>query len=312
MTDTGLAERLLRRDRMIVAMLLLVLFVLAGLYTLFGVGMEMSAIEMTGMGGTEQMPAMPGDMPSTRDMPGMSDMPGALEGVGASEPPPMPGQGMDKGMEMGGAAGGWSAGYAVLVFLMWWVMMIAMMLPGVAPTVLLHSALHRQAGGHEAFPATSSAFLLGYLAAWAGFSLLAAAAQWVAESAGLVSSTMMTLTGTLTGGILLIAAGAFQFTPLKSACLDHCRSPFRFLVERRRPGTWGAFHMGLEHGIYCLGCCWFLMALLFVGGIMNLYWIVGLAAFVALEKLAPCGQALSRMAGAALVLWGAWTVSISL
>lgn len=269
MSRKSAVERVLMRDRAVLVGMIGLLFVLAGLYTILGVGMEMSSLEMT-------------DMHTIRDMPGPS------------------------------ASGDWTLSFALLVFLMWWVMMIAMMLPGVAPTVLLHSALHRQAGGHEAFPATSSAFLLGYLAAWAGFSLLAAAAQWVAESAGLVSSTMMTLTGTLTGGILLIAAGAFQFTPLKSACLDHCRSPFRFLVERRRPGTWGAFHMGLEHGIYCLGCCWFLMALLFVGGIMNLYWIVGLAAFVALEKLAPCGQALSRMAGAALVLWGAWTVSISL
>ena len=120
----------------------------------------------------------------------------------------------------------------------------------------------------------------------------------------------MTLIDSLPGGMVLIAAGLFQFTPLKQACLSHCQSPARFLTERRRSGHRGAFKMGLEHGIYCLGCCWFLMTLLFVGGIMNLYWIVGLAAFVAFEKLTPYGGPTSKVAGAALTIWGSW-VAIS-
>ncbi|ANT59686.1 hypothetical protein AYJ57_04465 [Salipiger sp. CCB-MM3] len=302
MTDTGLAERLLRRDRMIVAMLLLVLFVLAGLYTLFGVGMEMSAIEMTGMGGTEQMPAMPGDMPSTRDMPGMNDMPGAPEGAGAAEPPTMPGQGMVQGMEMGGAAGGWSVGYALLVFLMWWVMMIAMMLPSVAPVVLLYAALGRRGVAAQAVPRRAAAFVAGYLLIWGVFSAIAAFAQWTLERQGLVS--MMTLTGSTAGALLLIAAGVFQFTPLKQSCLNHCRAPAEFLTAHRRPGAIGALRMGISHGTYCLGCCWFLMALLFVGGIMNLYWIVGLALWVAAEKYLPRGDLVSKAAGALLILWG--------
>ncbi|NDW02716.1 DUF2182 domain-containing protein [Salipiger sp. PrR002] len=271
MTWISAVERILKKDRSLLVGMIGLLFVLAGLYTVLGVGMETSSLEMTAMRGR-----------------GMHEMPGTR------------------------LAGDWSPSFALLVFLMWWVMMIAMMLPSVAPTVLLHSALLRQTGWRGDLPAASGAFLIGYLAAWAGFSFVAAAVQWGAESAGLVSPTTMTLTGTLPGGILLIAAGVFQFASLKAACLDHCRSPFRFLTERGRPGIWGAFMMGLEHGTYCLGCCWLLMALLFVGGIMNLYWIVGLAAFVALEKLTAFGPTLSRIAGVALVARGAWAISISL
>ncbi|KUF08796.1 DUF2182 domain-containing protein [Pseudoponticoccus marisrubri] len=269
MTESPLAERLLRRDRALLLGLLALLFALAGFYTLFGVGMRMSALEMTAMSG-------------------MRDMPGPV------------------------APGAWSAGYALLVFLMWWVMMVAMMLPSVAPTVLLHAALLRHAGRSGQVAALSGAFLGGYLAIWAGFSAMATAAQWALEAAGLVSATMMTLIDTLPGALLLIAAGLFQFTPLKAACLEHCRSPARFLADRRRPGRRGALVMGLEHGAYCLGCCWFLMALLFVGGIMNLYWIVGLAAFVALEKLLPRGPDLARLAGAGLVAWGLWILGAAL
>ena len=254
-------ERLLKRDRLVLVALIGLLFALAALYTVFGVGMRMSAVEMTAMSG---MRDMPGDAP-----------PGA-----------------------------WSAGYALLVFLMWWVMMAAMMLPSVAPTVLLHAALLRGTGGATAPPATSTAFLGGYLAVWAAFSVLAVTAQWGLEAAGILSPTMMTIVSTVPGGLLLIAAGAFQFTPLKAACLQHCRSPAKFLTERRRPGASGAFAMGVEHGAYCLGCCWSLMALLFVGGVMNLWWIAGLAALVALEKLWRFGPVLGRVAGAAMIVAG--------
>lgn len=265
MGQASLTERVLRRDRLMVLALLAALFVLAGLYTVYGVGMRMSALQMT-------------SMRHMRDMPGP------------------------------GAPGAWSAGYAALIFLMWWVMMVAMMLPSVAPTVLLYAALLRHTRRPQPVAAISAAFLGGYLVVWAGFSALAALAQWALETMGVVSATMMTLVDTVPGALVLIAAGAFQFTPLKTACLDHCRAPAKFLAERKRPGVGGAFRMGLEHGTYCLGCCWFLMALLFVGGIMNLYWIVGLAVFVALEKLTPWGAALSRIAGAALVLWGIWII----
>jgi len=257
----GAAERLLRRDRAILLAALAILALLAWLYTVSGVGMNMSALEMT-------------------SMPGMGDMADMAAPVG------------------------WSLRYAVLIFLMWWVMMIAMMLPSVSPTVLLYGALLRRGGSAGRVPAISAVFLLGYLAIWAVFSALAGTAQWGLEAAGLVSPGMMTLTGSAPGALLLIAAGLFQFTPLKSACLHHCRTPAEFLTRRRRPGLSGAFVMGAEHGAYCVACCWFLMALLFVGGIMNLYWIVGLTAFVAIERLTPFGEVVSRVAGAALVLWG--------
>lgn len=261
MTETGMTERLLRRDREIVVAAITALSVLAGIYTVFGVGMEMSAPEMTAMSGM-------GNMPDSN------------------------------------APGSWSISYVILVFLMWWMMMIAMMLPSVTPTVLLYSALIRHGAEAARVSVFSSAFLGGYLAAWAGFSGLATIVQWNLEAAGLVSASMMTLTDTVPGAVVLIAAGVFQFTPSKRACLSHCRSPARFLAERRRAGGDGAFIMGLEHGAYCLGCCWFLMALLFVGGIMNLYWIVGLAVLVAVEKLTPHGKIASRIAGAGLIVWG--------
>lgn len=263
-----MAEQVLRRDRTLLLGLIGLLFVLAGLYTVFGVGMRMSALEMTAMR-------------NMRDMPGP------------------------------GEPGVWGVGRTLLVFLMWWVMMIAMMLPSVAPTVLLQASLLRHAG-RPRVPVIASAFLAGYLVIWAAFSALATAAQWALEAAGLVSSTMMTLIQTVPGALVLIAAGAFQFTSLKTACLEHCRSPVRFLTERRRSGAAGAFRMGGEHGLYCLGCCWALMALLFVGGIMNLYWIVGLTALVAAEKLTPWGKPISRAVGAVLLAWGTLVLAESM
>lgn len=265
MTETGLTERLLRKDRWIVIAAIAALFALCGLYTVYGVGMHMTAIRMTAMRG-------------------IADIPGVA------------------------APGVWSVSHAILVILMWWVMMVAMMLPSVTPTVLLYAALMRRGRNAARVPAISSAFLGGYLGAWAGFSIVAATTQWTLEAAGLVSATMMTLTDSVPGALVLVAAGVFQFTPMKQACLRHCRSPARFIAERRRSGADGAFVMGLEHGAYCMGCCWFLMALLFVGGIMNLYWIVGLAAFVAFEKLTAHGDILGKAAGAALMAWGGFVL----
>ena len=116
---------------------------------------------------------------------------------------------------------------------------------------------------------------------------------------------MMASTSVWLGGTILIAAGLWQLTPMKTVCLRHCRTPLSFLSGHWKPGHLGAFRMGLEHGAYCVGCCWFLMGLLFVGGIMNLYWIAGLAAYVLIEKTIPFGHWVSRVAGAALVIWGA-------
>ena len=203
------------------------------------------------------------------------------------------------------APGDWTASYAILVFAMWWVMMVAMMLPSVAPAVLLYAALlERTQDGGSAAP-QAVVFLFGYLLAWAGFSLLAMLAQWGLEAAGVVSAGMMTLLESTAGGLVLLAAGLFQFTPLKGACLATCRSPARFIARHYRRGTLGALRLGLIHGAYCLGCCWALMVLLFVGGVMNLYWIVGLTLLVAVEKLLPYGDWVARIVGAGLIGWGA-------
>jgi len=205
---------------------------------------------------------------------------------------------------MGAATRDWSLAYALVMFTMWWVMMIAMMLPSAAPVILLSAALNRRSQGDTPPYGSVAAFTLGYLLAWGGFSLVAVLLQFWLEQSGLLSMHMESVSDPLTG-ILLIAAGAWQLSPVKSACLRHCRSPVAFLTRSRRPGTAGALYMGAHHGLYCLGCCWFLMALLFVGGVMNLYWIVGLAVFVFAEKVLVMGRALGYVAGICLLVAGA-------
>jgi len=206
------------------------------------------------------------------------------------------------GMLMEPAA--WTLGYAALMFAMWWVMMAAILLPSAAPILLLFARVNRaERAGNRPFVPTGI-FAAGYLAAWGGFSTLATGLQWEFERLGLLSPMMMTTSFWL-GGAILIAAGLWQLTPVKGVCLRHCRSPLSFLVQSWRPGRLGAFRMGLEHGTYCLGCCWFLMGLLFFGGIMNLFWIAGLAGFILLEKTIPMGHWLGRVAGIALAAWGA-------
>src|SRR5277367_5554948 len=198
------------------------------------------------------------------------------------------------GMIMEPAA--WTLGYAGLMFAMWWVMMVAMMLPSAAPILLLFARVNRaQRSGDRPYVPTGI-FAAGYLAAWGGFSALATGLQWALDQLGLLSP-MMTTTSYWLGGAILIAAGGWQLTPVKGICLRHCRSPMGFLVQSWRPGRLGAFHMGLAHGTFCLGCCWFLMGLLFFGGVMNLFWIIGLAAFVLLEKTVPMGSWIGRIAG---------------
>ncbi len=207
-------------------------------------------------------------------------------------------------MDMGGGqimmmAPPWTLGYAALIFLMWAIMMVAMMLPSAAPTILLVTALGRDRIAPVAVP-----FAFGYLLVWIGFSLAATALQFGLDRGGVLSETMATSSAAL-AGIVLIVAGAYQWTPLKQACLRHCRSPLAFLLGRWRQGAWGAVTNGMRHGLFCLGCCWMLMVLLFVGGLMNLLWVGALALLVLIEKTLPWGGRTSRATGAALVVWGA-------
>ncbi|MGH8496987.1 MAG: DUF2182 domain-containing protein [Gammaproteobacteria bacterium] len=199
----------------------------------------------------------------------------------------------------------WTPSYALLMFLMWWIMMIAMMLPSATPMILFFATANRKWRSQGAPYVPTGVFAAGYLLAWAGFSLAATALQWWLESLGWLSSMEMRSTSIALGGGLLIAAGLYQLTPLKHACLRHCRSPLEFVITRWRGGHRGALRMGAEHGLYCLGCCWVLMGLLFYGGIMNLYWIIGLAALVLLEKSTPPGHGLGYLSGVGLILWGA-------
>lgn len=183
-----------------------------------------------------------------------------------------------------------------LVAAMWWAMMVAMMVPSAAPAVLLYAQVHRRS--NSGAPPTA-AFLAGYLACWLGFALLAA---WLQIAA--TSPVSMALDSRALSGGVLIAAGLYQLSPFKDACLARCRSPAQFLSRHYRPGAWGAARLGLIHGAYCVGCCWLLMALLFVVGVMNLAWVAALTLLVAAEKMLPGGQWIARVAGAALIGWG--------
>ena len=151
-------------------------------------------------------------------------------------------------------------------------------------------------------------FVSGYLVIWSGFSLVATAMQWALQYVGVLSPAMASANAVF-GGVVLIAAGVYQWTPLKHACLRHCQTPLGFLMSRWRDGVSGAFQMGLAHGAYCVGCCWALMALLFVGGVMNLVWVATLAALVLAEKIAPPGPWLARAIGLVLVAWGGWVLT---
>ena len=201
----------------------------------------------------------------------------------------------------------WSATDFILMFVMWAVMMVAMMVPSAAPMILVFATVSRKRRAQHRPFAPTSVFLLGYVAVWSGFAAAATVAQWGLHTLALLSPTMVS-TSPFLGGALLVAAGVFQWSPLKYRCLTHCRSPLGFLMSEWREGTKGVFTMGLRHGTFCLGCCWALMTLLLVLGVMNLLWIAALAGFVLIEKVAPAGQWVSRVTGVLLAGWGAWMI----
>ena len=190
--------------------------------------------------------------------------------------------------------------------------MIAMMTPSAAPVILLYARAYRyeqKSGKIGAGVAPTQSFLWGYLVSWMAFSAAATCLQWGLERAGLVHAMLMWSIDTVFSAGLLIAAGLYQFSSLKNACLAQCRSPAQFLAENFRSGVSGAFGMGFKHGLFCLGCCWAMMALLFVGGAMNLVWIAGLTILVLIEKVSRAGRTIGHAAGIVMIAAGMWLLS---
>jgi predicted metal-binding membrane protein len=222
---------------------------------------------------------------------------------------------VDGAWQMGGLAmqmcqpdsNAWSTTSLLPLFVMWVVMMAAMMLPSAAPMILTFAAVARSRRQHQRPYVPVAAFVSGYIVVWGGFSAGATAAQWLLHREALLSPMMVASNAPL-GGTILLLAGVFQFTPLKRSCLTHCRAPLEFITTRWREGWGGAFTMGLEHGLFCTGCCWALMALLFVLGVMNLLWIAVLTILVGLEKILPRRTCISRGTGVLLAIWGLWVL----
>jgi predicted metal-binding membrane protein len=208
------------------------------------------------------------------------------------------------GMKMSGPdVNPWSAASLLPLFLMWAEMMVAMMLPSAAPMILTFAQVNRRRRERDAPFVPTAVFVAGYFAVWTAFSAIAALAQWALHAAALLSP-MMVSTSPFLGCALLVMAGIFQWTPLKNSCLANCRSPLNFLLTQWREGKAGAFRMGFKHGLYCTGCCWFLMMLLFVAGVMNMWWVAAIAILVLVEKAAPRGAWVSRVIGVLLMIWG--------
>jgi predicted metal-binding membrane protein len=254
-------ERAIRSERAILAIAIAVITLLAWGYLLGGAGTGMSAQAMT----TWRFP------PSAETLFGPAD---------------------------------WKPRYALMMTVMWFVMMIAMMLPSAAPMMMIYARVYAQGqrqGQISSGGVPIAIFAAGYLLCWLAFAIAATALQFTFERAGVVDGMWMwSISRYLTAG-LLIAAGLYQFSGLKRACLNHCRSPASFLSQNWRPGRSGAFRLGLVHGAYCLGCCWVLMLLLFAGGVMNLIWIAGLSILVLIEKLGPFGARLTKPIGVLLI-----------
>jgi predicted metal-binding membrane protein len=266
MTDVALAA-LLRRDRAVVLTCLITLVMIDWGYVLW------LAADMD-MGGME--------MPEFRMIPA---------GMGLMMPVSAPWQGIE----------------FAFVFVMWAVMMIGMMTPSAAPLVLIYARVGRQVVSGEPPFVASAWFAGGYLLAWVAFSLIATTAQWAIERAGWLSPTMASVSNSF-GGVILIAAGLYQWTPFKNACLRQCQAPLQFIQRHGgfRAGARGSLALGLRHGAYCVGCCWMLMALLFVVGVMNVLWIALVMIFVLLEKLLPTGRLIWRLSGAGFIVAGMW------
>jgi predicted metal-binding membrane protein len=264
-------ERLLRKDEAPVVVGLALLCVLAWIYIVSGAGLGASAWQMTSFVLFPHRHAAQAEA-------GMAGM----------------------AMSVPGGAGTW-----LLLAGMWLAMMVAMMAPSATPAVLLYARVHDHEIARKGGPrAPIGVFVFGYFLVWSVFSLLAASAQLALEQRGVVSALTMGLQSRWPAGLLLLAAGIYQFTPWKNACLAQCRSPVALLTRHWRPGAGGALRLGLRHGGYCLGCCWLLMGLLFVGGVMNLAWIAALGVLVLLEKLSGRGPAMGRVVGALMVAWG--------
>ena len=263
-------ESFIRRDKIITIIAIAILVGATFTYTVLGVGMNMSAIQMT-----------PGLGQSQMSMPNMSAM-----------------------KNMAATPAVWSFNYSVLMFFMWWTMMIAMMLPSASPMILLYTALIRRTKKAKSIIRQVTSFICGYLLAWAAFSLFAAALQSQLELRDWMSPMMMEATNIYLAAGILIAAGVYQLTPLKTVCLEKCRQPASFLANYKNTWVNSPLRIGLVHGFYCVGCCWFLMGLLFFGGIMNLYWIVGLIIFVAIEKLHEKGIIFGKILGGGAIVSG--------
>lgn len=223
----------------------------------------------------------------------------------SADMPDMPG--MDMSGMSANAPASWTWARVLATFAMWSVMMAAMMLPAAAPIALLHrrTALQAHAQGAPAPP--TALLVLGYAFVWTSFAALATALQWALSNATLLTD-VDALSDRRVAGAVLVAAGLYQVTPFKQACLQLCRSPVAFLMRHYQPGAVGALRMGLGHGFYCLGCCWAAMALLFVGGVMNLFWVAGIAAFVLIEKALPFGRAFGIVVGVGALAVGVYWI----
>ena len=204
----------------------------------------------------------------------------------------------------------WSGQQFWMMFVMWVVMMVAMMVPTIAPMVLVFAMVNRKRYEQAKPYVPTGFFLIGYLIVWTVFSLLMTFLQEWLQARAFISAHMVLNNQTMQGSILILA-GIFQWTPFKNKCLTHCRSPFDFIMTGWREGAGGAIMMGLRHGTFCLGCRWLLMLLLFVGGVMNIAWIVLLTVFVLGEKIFPYGRFMSRVAGAGFFAWGATIIMFS-
>jgi predicted metal-binding membrane protein len=260
-------EVVLRRDRVVVVFALGILTALAWSYVLWlAADMDMAAADMSG---ARMIPA----------------------GLGLMAPALAP----------------WRWSEFVLVLLMWIVMMVGMMTPSAAPMILIYARVGRTAGKGGTPFASISWFVAGYLLVWSGFSLAATTAQWALERSDLLDARMAGNSRIL-GAIILIVAGVYQWTSMKERCLGECQAPLAFIQRQGgfRSDARGALLLGLRHGAYCLGCCWMLMALLFVGGVMNLLWIAAIAIIVLAEKVLPSGRLIARILGLGLIAGGAW------